>query len=151
MDYIRKAENYLRHYRDLKHSVVNMSREIARLQYRTAPSEDVGAAKMDPTGVRADDVSNTYNDLYRLQTLAASLEETKEALQHIDEILEEMGQWSLQERDRRILELWYVENKEKEEICEELKISIRHLYREKERSIRKFAIKLWGLPALKSS
>lgn len=151
MDYIREVEKYLRDYRDLKRSVVNMSREIARLQYRTAPPEDVGAAKPDPTGVRADDVSNTYNDLFKLQMLVSALAETKDALQKIDEILEEMGSESLYGRDQRILELWYVERKKKEDVCEELRFSVSQLYDIKGKAIRKFAINFWGLPALKSS
>jgi hypothetical protein len=66
MNYIREAENYLRYYWELHHSIEHADYMISKLVNQTAPN-DLSAVSMDITGIRAGKPCNTLNQMYELQ------------------------------------------------------------------------------------
>ncbi|CEP67867.1 RNA polymerase sigma factor, region 3/4 [Moorella glycerini] len=150
MNYIKEAENYLRYYHDLYKSLENINRQIARLIGRAAPRE-VTAICFDETGIKSGRYDETLNTLFELQKLVECREETQTALSEIDKILEEISREPGCELYGQVLRKWYIEKKSKEEIAEELGYSSRQsVYDIKNRAIRIFAVRLFGLGALKA-
>lgn len=146
MDYIREAEKYLINYRGLKYSLNSMNKEINKLKWSGSPQE-ISAMSLDsmPKGNPVQD--DMINIIYKLKCFTDMKESTKERLDEIDLILEsldnEFGNYG------KVLKLWYVERKPKEEIALELNYSERKsVYNLKDKAIRKFAIRLFGLNAL---
>lgn len=151
MNYIKEAENVLWYYNDLYRSVENMNREIAKIVGRQGPS-GLNAVSMDPTGVHgngsADD--NTYNLLYRLKVLSENRERTIAELSQVDALLNDISQESGCELYGAVLKEWYVYRTPKEEIAKQIGYAHKSaVYRIKDRAIKKFAIRRFGLEAMK--
>ncbi len=150
MDCIREAENYLRYYRELQQSLKHSKRMIAKLTWQTAPRE-VGATANDVTGVRAEKVANTLNQLYQLQMWQEMKDRTEEAIAEVDETLDVICTDPDCERYKEMLQMWYVDKKDKDEIADAFGYSSRQsVYDLKGKAIKKFAISLYGITALKA-
>ncbi|EHQ92160.1 hypothetical protein [Desulfosporosinus youngiae] len=151
MNYIKEAENILWYYNDLYRSVENMNREIAKIVSRQSPSE-LNAISLEPTGVRgsgdADD--NTYNLMFRLKTLTDNLNATMAELSKVDRILEDISQESGCELYGEVLREWYIERTPKDEIGPKIGYGRRNVYYIKDKAIKKFAVRHFGLDAVKA-
>ena len=147
MNYIREAETYLRHYKDLNDSLKNIDREINRLKLEGRP-DDIKAIiydDMPKAETMQDDVINVF---YKLQCFMDMRQTTANKLNSIDEILDELEEnypgYGV------ILKLWYVEKMSKERIAKQIGYSSKQsIYTHKNKAIRKFAIRLFGIGALK--
>lgn len=148
MDYIKEAENYLRHYKELKSSIKHAEHEIAKLKWKSRPGE-VSAVSNDITGVTADHPGNTLNEMYQLQKWQEFRDGSLREIEHIESILDGISQTRETERYKDILDMWYVKQMDKVDIGVELDCSDRHVYRLKERALKKFAVGLFGISALK--
>ena len=151
MNYIREAEKYLWYYRDLQYSLKQLDREIERLKMEGAP-RDIKALNYDgmPHGQIYQD--SMYNIAFKLQLCLRSREETLKELQEIDQILEDISKEKGCEDYGKVLRMWYIEKRTKEEIAEALNYSTasrQSIYQIRDRAIRKFAIRKFGLDALK--
>ena len=151
MNYIKEAENVLWYYNDLYRSVENMNREIAKLVGHQGPS-GLNAISLEPTGVHgggsADD--NTYNLLFKLKTLSGSRENTLTELGKVDVILDEISLEAGCELYGRVLKEWYVLKTPKDEIGNRIGYGQRNVYYIKDRAIKKFAVRHFGLEAMKA-
>lgn len=151
MNYIKEAENVLWYYNDLYRSVENMNREIAKIVSRQGPSE-LNAIQLDETGIHgsgdADD--NTYNLLFKLKTLSENREKTMIELSKIDIILEDISKEPGCELYGKVLREWYIERTPKEEIGDKIGYGKRNVYYIKDRAIKKFAVRHFGLDAVKA-
>lgn len=149
MNYIKEAENVLWYYNDLYRSVENMNREIAKIVGRQGPSA-LNAIPMDPTGIHgsgdADD--NTYNLLYKLKVLSENREKTMTELSQVDRLLDEISQDPGCELYGQVLRGWYIERITKNEIAAQIGYDSRNVYRIKDRAIKKFAVRQFGLEAM---
>lgn len=149
MNYIQEAEKRLKHYRDLKRSVEQMDKDIARIVSKATPSE-LNAVAMDLTGVRGSSDDDTYNILFELQTLTISKRKTEEEIESIDNILKDISKEHDCRMFGKVLYMWYVKRIPKEEISKETQYSIRQLYRIKDEAIRRFAVRVLGIKALEA-
>lgn len=149
MNYIQEAEKRLRHYRDLINSIEHMNRDIAKIINRSSPSE-LNAVAMDITGIRCSKTDEAINVLYELQTLKESVEKTNQEITDIDEILKEISREKECHLYGKVLFLWYVKRKDREDIGREIGYSGRHVNRIKDEAIRKFAVSILGIKALEA-
>ncbi len=150
MNYIKEAEQYLKYYADLHKSIENMDKEIARLIYRSVPKGSTSSV-LDLTGIRGNNnQDDAYNTLFKIQNLIKSKANTEEELEKIDKILEDISQEKDCEYYGQVLRKWYIERIPKEDIAREIGYSSkRSVYSLRSKAIRKFAIRLFGLEALK--
>lgn len=145
MDYIKEAENYLRHYKELKSSIKHAEHEIAKLKWKSRPGE-VSAVSNDITGVTADHPGNTLNEMYQLQKWQDVRDESNREMQHVENLLAGM-----EEKERKVLEMWYVQRMDKYDIAAELGYNSKQpVYNTRNKAIKKFAVILFGINALKA-
>lgn len=150
MNCIREAENYLRYYRELHQSVEHAEYMISKLVNQTAPN-DLSAVSMDVTGIRAGKPYNTLNQMYQLQMWQEIKDSTLVEIAKIDSVLDAISQNSGCEIYKKLLYMWYVEKKVKEEIAEELGYSHKQsVYEIRNKAIIKFAVALFGIVALEA-
>ena len=148
MNYIKEAENRLTYYRDLQRSIDEMTRRIARLVAKAGP-EQLKAAALDDVGLRSGRHDTTMNVILEIQKLQESLQETQKGFIEIDAILDEISQGAGCENYGNLLRMWYIQRVSKEVIAEHLSCSIRKVYYDKDAAIRKFAVRIFGMAALK--
>ncbi len=147
MNYIREAENVLRYYRDLYRSIEHMDREIARLIRQAGPSDIKAIVVDEQLGSGRHD--ETINILFQIQQLSENRAKTESELKKVEDILDDISRQAGCEKYGIVLKKWYVEGQPRHEIAKELGYTERHLYRIKSRAIRKFAVSLFGIEALK--
>ncbi len=149
MNYIREAENYLYHYGDMYKSIENMDREISRL-IRNAGPKDLTGISYDNIGSGQTSQDDAYNTLFEIQRLTQSRKETKEKLNKIDILLDDLNEEVGCEFFGQVLRKWYIEKIPKEEIANDIGYSSRQsIYTLKGKAIRKFAIRLFGIKPLR--
>lgn len=147
MNYIKEAENYLWYYHDLYRSIENLDRQISRLIAKAGPKMSV--IKFDETGVKTGHYDDAFNILFEIQKLTEAKQKTLTALNDVEEILEEISVEPGCELYGQVLRKWYIEKVPKDDIAEQLGYSSRRsVYEIKNRAIRKFAVRLFGLEAL---
>ena len=148
MNYIREAENRLRYYRDLQGSIDEMHRRIGRLVGKAGPSS-LTAINLDETGIKSGHYDETINIIHEIQTLQKSIERTKDEIDEIHQILNEISQEPKCELYGMVLRKWYIEHVPKERIAHDLQYSsIQTVYSIKNKAIRKFAVRLFGIDSL---
>ncbi len=149
MNYIREAENRLWYYRDLQRSIDEMSQRIGKLISRAGPA-DLSAMVLDGSGVHSQRVDDTLNILFEIKRLTELRQETNTALAEIDNILTRFDKEPDCKFYGAVLRKWYIERVPKEDIAREIGYSSkRSVYEIKNRAIRKFAVMLFGIEALK--
>jgi len=150
LNYIKEAEKYLKYYYDLNESIKRMTRERAILLHDSWPEDIKG---IDYTKPKIDEnfhQDEAYDILYKIKVLTENIEITQEKLKEIDIILDDISIDDGCELYGPVLKMWYVDKLPKELIAEKVKYSSRQsIYDIKNKAIRKFAIRLFGLEALK--
>lgn len=145
MDYVKEAENYLRHYASLKKSVSHAKFMIDQLAFRACPGE-VSAVTNDITGVSAQHPVNTLQEMYELQKWKSVCEDSAGEIAHIEELLNGMD-----EKERKVLELWFLERMSISEIAADLRYEERRsVYNLKNKALKDFAVALFGIHALRA-
>jgi len=149
VNYIKEAEEILKYHRDLFESVDKMREEISRLITRQGPSS-LNAIALEPTGIHGGSKQDeTYNVLFKIKTLTESRERTLAKLESIKVELEEINQEPGCENYGTLLRKWYIQGDKKEDIAKMLGYSsVQSTYVLKDRAIRKFAIRHFGLNAM---
>jgi len=148
MNYIREAENYLYHYRDMKKSLDRLEKQISELVAKAGP-KDLKAIALDATGIRNTQQDEAINILYQLQVLIENKKRTEEKLKEIDKILDSISKDEGCELYGKVLRKWYIEQMPKEEIAEQIGYSSRtSIYTIRARAIRKLAVQLFGIGAV---
>lgn len=150
MNYIREAETVLWHYNDLYKSLTNLDRQISKLVRRSGPSE-LNAISIEPTGVHGSRNDNTYNLLFELKTLTESREQTVKELSVVNELLDNISAEQNCELYGQVLRKWYIEKIPKDDIAHEIGYATkRSVYDIKNKAIKKFAVQLFGIEAMKA-
>ena len=151
MDYIKEAENYLKYYNDLYKSIEIMKKRRRYLIYGTGPKSP-STINYDITGIHSSGkYDEMINIIYEIQRIDDSIKETSEELKKIDEILDDISKDPECEFYGPVLRKWYIEKVPKEEIAEQIGYSSRQsIYTIKNLAIRKFAIRMFGIEALKA-
>lgn len=143
----------MRYYSDLKRSVEHAGRMISKLTWQTAPG-GVNAVSISPTGgCGGSHVINTFDQLYQLQKWREVRDNTNAELEKIDIVLDGICAEPGCELYARVLIMWYVDRATKEDIADELgysRSSMHSIYDVKNRALKKFAVSLFGIDALKA-
>ena len=148
MNYIKEAENRLWYYRDLQGSTIEMQRQINRIVGRSGP-QALTAIHLDDTGVKSGRHDETINTLFEIQRLQAAIERTQEEFGEINQLLDGISQEQGCELYGMVLQKWYIERQTKEAIARDINYSsIQTVYDIKNKAIRKFAVRLFGIEAL---
>ena len=147
MNYVKEAENYLKHFKDLHNSVNRMDKQISRLVSKAGP-KDITAMIMDE---RLGDGNHdeTLNMLFEMQVLTDNKKKTEKKLHEIDDLLNKLSEKPGCEHYGKVLRQWYIEGVTEWEIAQELKYSERHVRRIKGQAIRRFAVMMFGIEPLK--
>lgn len=149
MDCFQEADKLLRHYNDLVQSLEHMNRRIAQLVGRAGPKK-LTAIDIEDAIKAAGSKDETINMIFELDELTRARADTREELARIEAVFEEI------EKDHEcmfyvpVLRAWYIDLIPKESIAKTIGYSSKmSIYTIKARAIRKFAVKLYGIKALK--
>lgn len=151
MNYIERAEQVLISYKDLENSVKNIENRIMKLKYSGMPRE-LSSSYIDEICVKSSPKHDeTINVLCEFKELVNQRIETLNAMEEIDEILENISSRKKCENYGDVLRMLYIEDLPVEEVAEKLGYSSRQsIYDIKKPAIRKFAINWFGVSALKA-
>ena len=108
---------------------------------------------MDTIGVRASKLYDTLNQIFQLQKCQELREQTLIEIAKVDDVLNAICQDAGCERYKDVLVMWYVEKMDKEDIAKNIgysETSRRIIYEIRTKAIRKFAVALFGVTALKA-
>ena len=112
INYFEAAEKTLRARGLLETALGNLERKKERILRYGAPSEYPSADMSKPyTGAKS--VNDALADCLELAEVMREIQVTRDKVEEIDDVLAQMD-----EADARILRLWYIERKSKEEIAE---------------------------------
>lgn len=150
MNYIKEAENILWHYNDLYKSLENNDKQFAKIISRTGPS-DLSAVALDLTGIHSSKTDEAYNVLFELNKLRECKENTAAELSKIDDLLQNISNEKGCELFGAVLRKWYIEKMPKEDIAGETGYSSKQsIYDLRAKAIRKFAVQMFGIEALRA-
>ena len=145
MNYFKSAEQVLSSVPALKRSLQNLERRKERIIENGAPGE-LGAVDPSKPYVNSTFVSDTLNDLLELNEVTKCIKLTEAKLEEIEGVLSQ-----LEEEQRKILVMWYIERRKKESIAEALAYeSITTVYDKRNRAVAEFALSYYGAAALSS-
>ena len=145
MNYFKAAEQVLASVPTLKTALENLERREKHLLESGAPQE-LGAINYSKPFTNSHYVSDTLNKLLELAECRRNIAETKKAITEIETII---GQ--LDDEHKKLVILWYIEKRSKEEILEEMFIeSLTTIYNLRNRAVAEFALLYYGASALPS-
>ena len=145
MNYFKAAEQVLSSVPTLKKALENLERRKAQLTESGTPQE-VGAIDYSKPFTNSHYVNDTLNELLGLSECTRNISETKRELDYIDSVLSQ-----LTEENKKIISLWYIEKRSKQEIMEELYIeSLTTVYNLRNKAVAEFALLYFGASALPS-
>ena len=137
INYFEAAEKTLRARGLLETALGNLERKKERILRYGAPSEYPSA-----------DMSKPYTgaDCLELAEVMREIQVTRDKVEEIDDVLAQMD-----EADARILRLWYIERKSKEEIAEAVcYASPTSIYDQRNKALVRFALLYFGAGAMPS-
>jgi ArpU family phage transcriptional regulator len=142
MNYIREAAMYLENYENLLIARKHLKEKVLELKENLTAIKGVSYSDL-PKGKAIAPDDSMANMIFELDTSIKLFEENEEALKDIEKSLED-----LPEESKRIIWLWYVEEKTETQMLSELNISRSTFYRLKSQAIRTFAVQLFGVRAV---
>lgn len=152
MDYVKVAESYLWEYQLLNKSINAMQRELEKLLERSGPQGDKNMAvslNRVGGGKSSSQMDDTVNQIYRVQELRESIDDTLDRVSDIDAALGDISAGEGCERYGELLWIWYVERLPKDEIAEQMGFQTRKsVYDLRDKAIRRFAVRVLGIKAL---
>lgn len=143
MNYFKEAEHVLSSRKNLDRSLLNLYRRKERLVDSGAPQ---GLTGLDPAKpyVTGGAVNDTMTDCLDLMEINKEIKVTEAKIKEIDDVI---GQ--LKEDSKKVLTLWYIDLRTKEEMLGEFHVSsFSTLYDSRNKAIGAFAILYFGAPAL---
>lgn len=142
INYFEAAEKTLRARGLLETALGNLERKKERILRYGAPSEYPSADMSKPyTGAKS--VNDALADCLELAEVMREIQITRDKVEEIDGVLAQMD-----EDDARILRLWYIERKSKDEITEAVCYSsTSSLYDLRNKALVRFAL-LYRIPAI---
>lgn len=145
INYFEAAEKTLRARGLLETALGNLERKKERILRYGAPSEYPSADMSKPyTGAKS--VNDALADCLELAEVMREIQVTRDKVEEIDDVLAQMD-----EDDARILRLWYIERKSKDEITEAVCYSsTSSLYDLRNKALVRFALLYFGAGAMPS-
>lgn len=151
MNYIKEAENVLEHYTDLEYSMKNIEKRIIKLKYSGAPKE-LKASVLDDICIKVTPKHDeTINILCELKILVDERCDVIKQLDEIDKFLQELSEDEGCELYGKVLRMWYIDKFSKEKIAGELFYECKQsVYNIRNKAIRKFTVRWFGITGLKA-
>lgn len=143
MNYFKEAEHVLSSRKNLDRSLLNLYRRKERLIDSGAPQ---GLTGLDPAKpyVTGGTVNDTMTDCLDLVEISKDIKVTEAKIKEVDDVIGQLG-----DENKRILKLWYIDLKNKDEMCGILHYESRStLYDKRNRAIGEFAVLYYGAAAL---
>ena len=145
MNYFKAAEQVLESISYLEQGLENLERRKQRLMMQGKP-RDIEAPNFDRPFVDTRYVNNTLTEALSLNECSYCISKTNSDLEEIRAIIDQ-----LPDELRRLVYLWYVEKKPKEEIMQSMDIySNSTIYAKRNKAVAVFALLYYGSPALSS-
>lgn len=145
MNYFKAAEQVLSSVPDLERSLENLEHRKERLLAVGSP-QGISELDFDKPFVDTQHINRTLTEALSLSECARCIDKTRSDLEEICAIIEQ-----LPDELRRLVLLWYVEKKPKEEIMQSMEIySNSTIYAKRNKAVAAFALLYYGSPALGS-
>lgn len=145
MNYFKAAEQVLSSVSALKKALENLETRKARLIASGAPREP-GAIDYTKPFTNSHYVSDTLNELLELSECTQNIANTKNELDYIGGIIEQLS-----DDYKQIITMWYIEGKTKEHIAQAMYIeSPTTVYNLRNKAVAEFALRYYGAAALNS-
>jgi hypothetical protein len=155
--YQKMAEEKLKDYALLEHSLDNMKAEIQKLLHKIGP-RDIKAAAMEESGVRATQEQDDIEIACKIADLKRARVETQKEIQRINVNLNYISRELGHENYGKLLRLWYIGKRinddsgewdyvklQPADVGEELGDSERNVYRYRAEALRNFAKAYYGV------
>lgn len=142
--YDARAEKVLYTRKMLDYSLINLRRRMDAAIKRAGPAGYPTASFRDDSACGAPHrKSDILNEIDELVTIQRQIDSTKTERDLIDSVLAQMN-----DVDREILRLWYIERVGKDKISEQMHYESRAtLYRMRNEAVHRFAILYYGIEA----
>ena len=145
MNYFKAAEQVLSSVPDLERSLENLEHRKERLLSEGSP-RGIAELDFDKPFVDTRYINKTLTEALSLSECARCIDKTRSDIEEIRAIIEQ-----LPDELRRLVLLWYVEKKPKEEIMQSMGIySNSTIYAKRNKAVAAFALLYYGSPALAS-
>ena len=145
MNYFKAAEQVLSSVPDLERSLENLEHRKERLLSEGSP-RGIAELDFDKPFVDTRYINKTLTEALSLSECARCIDKTRSDLKEIRAIIEQ-----LPDELRRLVYLWYIEKKPKEEIMQSMEIySNSTIYAKRNKAVAAFALLYYGSPALGS-
>lgn len=145
MNYFKAAEQVLSSVPDLERSLENLEHRKERLLSEGSP-RGIAELDFDKPFVDTRYINKTLTEALSLSECARCIDKTRSDLGEIRAIIEQ-----LPDELRRLVYLWYIEKKPKEEIMQSMGIySNSTIYAKRNKAVAAFALLYYGSPALAS-
>ena len=145
MNYFKAAEQVLSSVPDLERSLENLEHRKDRLLSEGSP-RGIAELDFDKPFVDTRYINKTLTEALSLSECARCIDKTRSDLEEIRKVIEQ-----LPDELRRLVYLWYVEKKPKEEIMQSMGIySNSTIYAKRNKAVAAFALLYYGSPALGS-
>ena len=145
MNYFKAAEQVLSSVPDLERSLGNLEHRKERLLSEGSP-RGIAELDFDKPFVDTRYINKTLTEVLSLSECSRCIDKTRSDLEEIRAIIEQ-----LPDELRRLVYLWYVEKKPKEEIMQNMEIySNSTIYAKRNKAVAAFALLYYGSPALGS-
>lgn len=145
MNYFKAAEQVLSSVPDLERSLENLEHRKERLLSGGSP-RGIAELDFDKPFVDTRYINRTLTEALSLSECARCIDKTRSDLEEIRAIIEQ-----LPDELRRLVLLWYVQKKPKEEVMQSMEIySISTIYAKRNKAVAAFALLYYGSPALGS-
>lgn len=143
MNYFKEAEKNLSNRKNLGKALRNLYKRQNRLLSSGAPKPPTAIDPAKPY-VSGGMVNDTMTDCLDLVEVQKEIAITKAKIKEIDDVIKQ-----LPEESKKILSLWYIEEKDKDDMCEIFHCATRQtLYDKRNKAIGEFAVLSFGAPAL---
>ena len=146
MSYYDDAVKRLYHYRNLCRSVKSMQRDLDRLVTGSMPH---GLKAVDPEAVRVTGgaVDSVIETMYQISRYRSMIEATMREIVEIERALDDISEGE-NAVFKPLLQAWYVERLPVDSVCDRVNFSHAYVYRLRDKAIKHFAVRLFGIDAL---
>jgi len=145
INYFDAAEKTLRSRGMLETALDNIERRKERIIRNSGPS-GYPSSDFSKTYTSTKDVNDALSECLELAEVMREIQVTRDKVEEIDDVLAQMD-----EDDARILRLWYIERKSKDEITEAVCYSsTSSLYDLRNKALVRFALLYFGAGAMPS-
>ena len=145
INYFEAAEKTLRARGSLEKAVVNLERRRERIISHSSPA-GYPSPDLTKSYTSVGAVNDALSACLELSEVEREIQRTREAIAETDAVIEQ-----LEPEERRIIRLWYIERKSREEICTAMNYaSSASVYDARNRAVSRFAVLYFGAGAFAS-